>query len=124
MLRLGNVEESLNVVCDQIYIDYARFSQNCLDILTLNSSSLISKKGNLYHYSNEGIASWYDFATLIMELAGLNCKINPILSKDYPTLAKRPMYSVLDKTKIKEDFKISIPDWKESLGNCINNLKR
>ena len=126
MLRLGNVEESLNVVCDQIGTPtYAKdLAKTCLDILTLNSSSLISKKGNLYHYSNEGIASWYDFATLIMELAGLNCKINPILSKDYPTLAKRPMYSVLDKTKIKEDFKISIPDWKESLGNCINNLKR
>jgi len=125
MLRLGGEKESLNVICDQLGTPtYAKnLAKTCLEILSGHRSSNISEKGNLYHYSNEGVASWYDFAISIMELAELNCKVKPIHTKDYPTLAKRPQYSVLNKTKIKEDFKIEIPYWRDSLKKCINKLK-
>ena len=125
MLRLGGEKESLNVICDQVGTPtYAKnLAKTCLEILSGHYSSNISEKGNLYHYSDEGVASWYDFAISIMELAGLNCKVKPIQTKDYPTLAKRPQYSVLNKTKIKEDFKIEIPYWRDSLKKCINKLK-
>lgn len=125
MLRLGGERDSLNVICDQVGTPtYAKnLATTCLEIISRHYSTNISKKGNLYHYSNEGVASWYDFAISIMEFAGLNCKVKPIQTKDYPTLAKRPQYSVLNKTKIKEDFKIEIPYWKDSLKKCINKLK-
>ena len=93
-------------------------------ILLISDSERISKKGKIYHYSNKGVASWYDFAVLIMELAELKCKINPIQTKDYPTSAKRPHYSVLSKKKIKTDFKVDIPNWKESLKECKIKLKK
>lgn len=124
MLNLGCERDSLNIICDQVGTPtYARdLAKICLDILS--KSDRISKKGKIYHYSNEGVASWYDFAILIMEYAGLNCKLNSVLTKDYITLAKRPQYSVLDKTKIKKDFKIQIPYWKDSLKECIIKLKQ
>ena len=125
MLRLGGEKESLNVICDQLGTPtYAKnLAKTCLEILSGHRSSNISEKGNLYHYSNEGVASWYDFAISIMELAGLKCKVIPIQTKDYPTLSKRPQYSVLNKTKIKEDFKIEIPYWRDSLKDCIEKIK-
>ncbi|MFL2612350.1 MAG: dTDP-4-dehydrorhamnose reductase [Flavobacteriaceae bacterium] len=126
MLRLGRDNESLNVISDQIGTPtYAKnLAKTCLDILLISDSERISKKGKIYHYSNKGVASWYDFAVLIMELAELKCKINPIQTKDYPTSAKRPHYSVLSKKKIKTDFKVDIPNWKESLKECIIKLKQ
>ena len=69
------------------------------------------------------MTSWYDFAISIMELGGENCKVKPIQTKDYPTLAKRPHYSVLNKSKIKTDFKIEIPYWRDSLKDCIEKIK-
>ena len=69
----------------------------------------------IYHYTNEGVCSWYDFATEIMNLSGMGCKVNPIPSSAYPTKANRPFYSVLNKEKIKSVFNIEIPYWKESL---------
>ena len=124
MLRLGNENESLKVVFDQKGTPtYAKdLAKICLDILSERCSTGISKKGNLYHYSNEGVASWYDFATTIMELSDINCKVIPIESKDYPTKAKRPLYSVLDKSKIKSDFNITIPHWKDSLAHCLKKI--
>jgi dTDP-4-dehydrorhamnose reductase len=124
MLRLGNEKENLGVIFDQVGTPtYARdLAKTCLEILCGDSSEDISKNGNLYHYSNEGVASWYDFAISIMELAGLNCKVNPIQTKDYPTLAKRPQYSVLNKSIIKTDFKIEIPYWRDSLKDCIEKI--
>ena len=123
MLRLGREKKSLNVISDQIGTPThaSDLAKTCLDILS--KSKRLSRKGNVYHYSNEGVASWYDFAISIMDLAGLNCKVKPIETKDYPTLAKRPHYSVLNKTKIKEDFKIEIPHWRESLKQCLNKLE-
>ena len=124
MLRMGYEKDSLNIICDQIGTPtYAKdLAKACLEILS--RTDYISKKGKVYHYSNEGVSSWYDFAISIMQLGGFNCKVNPIYTKDYPTLAKRPKYSVLNKTKIKKDFKIEIPYWKDSLKNCINLLKQ
>jgi dTDP-4-dehydrorhamnose reductase len=125
MLRLGTQKEELGVIFDQVGTPtYARdLAKTCLEILCGDSSVNISKKGNLYHYSNEGVASWYDFAISIMELGGENCKVKPIQTKDYPTLAKRPHYSVLNKSKIKTDFDIDIPYWRDSLKDCIEKIK-
>jgi dTDP-4-dehydrorhamnose reductase len=125
MLRLGNEKENLGVIFDQVGTPtYARdLAKICLEILSGSTSENINKNGNLYHYSNEGVASWYDFAISIMELGGENCKVKPIQTKDYPTLAKRPHYSVLNKSKIKTDFKIEIPYWRDSLKDCIEKIK-
>ena len=125
MLSLGKKKDNLKVIFDQIGTPtYARdLAKVCLEILTFDSSVKISKNGNLYHYSNEGTASWYDFAVSIMEFGEENCNIKPILTKDYFTLAKRPQYSVLNKSKIKADFKIEIPHWRDSLKDCIGKIK-
>ena len=125
MLRLGNEKENLGVIFDQVGTPtYARdLAKTCLEILCEDSSVNISKNGNLYHYSNEGVTSWYDFAISIMELGGVNCKVKPIQTKDYPTLARRPHFSVFNKSKIKTDFKIEIPYWRDSLKDCIEKIK-
>lgn len=83
-----------------------------------------SPKSNveIYHYSNEGVASWYDFAKEIMKMAKIKCQINPIETKDYPTLAARPHYSLLNKAKIKKDFGLAIPYWKDSLQACLKRI--
>lgn len=125
MLRLGKEKEELGVIFDQVGTptNASDLAKACLDIFTLHKESKINSNGNLYHYSNEGVASWYDFAISIMELGGENCEVKPIQTKDYPTLAKRPHYSVLNKSKIKTDFKIEIPYWRDSLKNCIEKIK-
>ncbi len=82
----------------------------------------ISKKG-IYHYSNEGIASLYDFAYEIINLSRLDCKLYPVRTKDYPSPAKRPYYSVMSKEKIKSDFGLIIPHWQKSLKKCIEEIK-
>jgi len=125
MLRLGSEKENLGVIFDQVGTPtYARdLAKTCLEILCENTSENISKNGSLYHYSNEGVASWYDFAIAIMNLGVVDCKVRPIETKDYPTLAKRPQYSVLNKSKIKTDFKIEIPYWRDSLKDCIEKIK-
>ena len=124
MLRLGNEKKSIQVVSDQKGTPtFAKdLAKTCLDILSDASSTNLSKKGSLYHYSNEGVTSWYDFSVAIMELGNIDCKVIPIETKDYPTQARRPMYSVLDKSKIKSDFKVTIPHWRNSLTNCIKKI--
>jgi len=126
MYKLGNEKNSLNVISDQIGTPtYARdLAKVCLDIISTVDSEKISKKGKVYHYSNEGAASWYDFACSVMELSGSKCKVKAIQTIDYSTTAKRPHYSVLNKTKIKDHFKVDIPYWQESLKDCINKLKQ
>ena len=121
MLRLGNDKKSIQVVSDQKGTPtFAKdLAKTCLDILSNAGSTNISKKGSLYHYSNEGVASWYDFARAIMEISNIDCNIIPIETKDYPTQAIRPLYSVLDKSKITSDFKVTIPHWRDSLANCL-----
>lgn len=120
MRRLGSEKETINVVADQIGTPTfaGDLAQAIVNILPqINTSN----KG-IYHYTNEGVCSWYDFATEIMNLSGLNCKVNPIPSSAYPTKATRPFYSVLDKEKIKRVFNIKIPHWKKSLSSfCEEN---
>ena len=125
MLRLGNEKENLGVIFDQVGTPtYARdLAKTCLDILLDESSDNISMKGKVYHYSNEGVSSWYDFASTIMEFGSLDCTVRPIETKEYPTSAKRPHYSVLNKSKIKIDFNIEIPCWRDSLEKCIEKIK-
>ena len=125
MLRLGNEKENLGVIFDQVGTPTCArdLAKTCLEILAGSTSANINKNGNLYHYSNEGVASWYDFAVAIMELGNIDCHVNPIQTKDYPTLAKRPHFSVFNKSKIKTDFKIEIPYWRDSLKDCIEKIK-
>lgn len=124
MMRLGNERESLGVIYDQIGTPtYARdLAKVCLHIISLNRK--IDRDSKIYHFSNEGVASWYDFAKAIIEFGNISCVINPIESKDYKTLAKRPHYSVLNKQKIKSDFTINIPYWRDSLKECVLNINK
>ena len=124
MLKLGHDRDELGVIFDQVGTptNASDLAKICLDILSDVSSVNISTKGKIYHYSNEGVTSWYDFATAIMELGSLDCKVRPIETKDYPTPAKRPHFSVLNKSKIKKDFNIEIPYWRDSLEKCIVKL--
>lgn len=127
MMRLGSERESLNVVFDQI--GSPTNAADLGDALLKIGSKLLDEdyskaaQGGVYHYSNEGVCSWYDFAVEIMELSDLDCAVFPITSDKYPTPAKRPAYSVLNKDKIKSDFELSIPHWRRSLRNCIEKLK-
>lgn len=124
MLKLGNKREELGVIFDQVGTptNASDLAKICLDILAGSAEKNINAKGKVYHYSNEGVASWYDFATSIMAIGKIDCVVKPIETKDYPTLAKRPHYSVLNKSKIKTDFGIKIPYWKDSLKECISKL--
>ena len=81
-------------------------------------------KTGVYHFSNEGVASWYDFAKSIFEISGMNCKVLPVLSDEFSTPAKRPHFSVLNKSKIKSTFNLEIPYWKESLEICLKKLQK
>ena len=120
MLRLGRERESLGVIYDQIGSPtYAKdLAKAILDILP----KINNTQTEIYHYSNEGVCSWYDFAKEIMKIAKLTCKINPIETSQYPTPAKRPLYSLLNKSKIKNDYTIDIPYWKDSLGECLRKM--
>lgn len=120
MLKLGAERDELNIIADQVGTPtYAIDLANAIfDIIESGSTSF-----GLYHYSNEGVTSWYDFAKAIFEISGTSVKTNPIPGTKYPTPAKRPAFSVMDKTKIKETFNISIPYWRESLVKCISVLQ-
>ena len=122
MLRLGKERDKLNVIFDQIGSPtYARdLAFVCLDIIDKDFSNF----SKIYHYSNEGVTSWYDFAKAIMEVSGIQCYISPIETKDYPTPAKRPNYSLLNKSKIKKEFNITIPYWRDSLKDCIKKIEQ
>lgn len=119
MIMLGKERESLNVVSDQRGTPtYARDLANAI-IQIANADKFIP---GTYNYSNEGECTWYDFACEIHKIAGIECIVNPILTKEYPTKAIRPAYSVLDKSKIKRTFGLTIPNWKDSLNECIRIL--
>jgi dTDP-4-dehydrorhamnose reductase len=120
MLRLGKEKESLGVIFDQVGTPtYAKdLAKAIVDILP----QIDNKKVEIYNYSNEGVLSWYDFAKEIMKMAKLDCKIKPIETIEYPTPAKRPHYSLLNKSKIKNDFDIIIPYWKDGLDDCLRRL--
>lgn len=118
MLRLMRERESISVVNDQIGCPtYAA------DLAAAVMQLLEKNTGGIYHYCNEGVISWYNFAVAIKEFTSSNCVVNPIPTSQYPTPAKRPHYSVLDTTFIKKTFGITIPNWKDSLQQCLQLLQ-
>lgn len=121
MIRLGKEKSELGVIFDQIGSPtYAR--DLAVAIMTAVNKGIIP---GTYHFSNEGVISWYDFTKAIHRIAGINgCHVKPLHTAEYPTPANRPHYSVLDKTKIKETFGIEVPYWEESLQECITELTR
>ena len=119
MIRLGQERDELGVIFDQIGTPtYAR--DLALAIMTVIDKGIVP---GVYHFSNEGVISWYDFAKAIHRIAGVkDCHVRPLHTVEYPTPAARPHYSVLDKSKIKETYQIEIPYWEESLRECIEKL--
>jgi dTDP-4-dehydrorhamnose reductase len=119
MIRLGRERSSLGVVADQVGTPtYARDLP--LAIMTIVEKGIIP---GVYHFTDEGVASWYDFAKAIHRLSGITgCDVKPLHTEDYPTPATRPHFSILDKTKIKQTYDIVIPHWEESLEECIRCL--
>jgi len=121
MLRFGKEKEEIKIIADQIgsptyAIDLAGVILNIIASKTTNYG--------VYHYSNEGVTSWYDFAKAIFDIGGSTIKIYPIRTEEYPTPAIRPKFSVMDKSKIKSTLNITIPYWRDSLVKCINILER
>lgn len=120
MLRLGSERKELGVVADQV--GTPTYAGDLAEAIVALLPHIKEGTKEIYHFSNEGVCSWYDFATAIMELGNRDCKVNPISTKDYPARAARPHYSVLDKSKIKNTLGIKIPHWRESLKKCINQF--
>lgn len=119
MIRLGKEKTELGVIFDQIGTPtYAR--DLAVAIMTVVDKGI---ETGVFHYSNEGVISWYDFTKAIHRIAGIkDCKVRPLHTSEYPTAANRPAYSVLDKTKIKQAYGIEIPYWEDSLRECIERL--
>ena len=121
MLMLGDTKDEINVVADQ------KGCPTWAHDLAVTLMALLNKNGKnevheTFHFTNEGQITWYDFATAIMKIGGKTCKVNPITTDQYPTKARRPAYSVLDLSKIKAYAGIEIPQWRESLKRCIEEL--
>jgi len=122
MLRLMKEKESINVVSDQqgcpTYA--ADLAAAIMDIV--KQYSIVNKQYSIFNYSNAGHITWYDFAVAIKELTGSKCIVHPISTAQYPTPAKRPAYSVLDTSKIRQTFNVEVPEWKDSLKKCLEIL--
>jgi dTDP-4-dehydrorhamnose reductase len=125
ILRAARENESLRVVFDQT--GTPTYAGDLAEAIMLVISGVVRNhfafNAGIYNYSNEGVCTWYDFAVAIIEESGINCQVHPILTKDFPSSALRPSYSVLDKSKIKEDYDLSIPYWRTSLKKCMLILK-
>ncbi|MBS1509825.1 MAG: dTDP-4-dehydrorhamnose reductase [Bacteroidetes bacterium] len=124
MLRLMKERESLNVVNDQqgcpTYA--ADLAHTIMQMIEKGIPAHQSQQERVFHYSNEGVITWYDFAVAIQQLSNLNCTVHPIPTSQYPTPAKRPHYSVMDTTSLRNNFGIRIPFWKDSLKTCLSIL--
>ncbi|MEO6520477.1 MAG: dTDP-4-dehydrorhamnose reductase [Mucilaginibacter sp.] len=119
MMRLGAEKDELKIISDQVGTPtYAIDLANC--ILTIIEND--KQQYGVYHYSNEGVTSWYDFAMGIFDIANIDVKVFPVRTSEYVTRAVRPAFSVMDKTKIKNTFKLEIPYWRASLERCIEKL--
>ena len=121
MLRLGAEKTDINVVNDQI--GTPTYAADLAKAIVTILPQLNKDNSGIYHFTDEGVCSWYDFATEIMAMSGLKCNVHPIPTSAYPTRAKRPSYSVLDKSKIKEVFGVEIPHWRKSLQDCLQKLR-
>ena len=126
MRKLGAEKESINVVADQI--GTPTYAGDLADAIVKILPQMNLKTRGIYHFTNMGVCSWYDFATEIMELSGLKCKVNPISSEEYlkgrPNSAPRPYYSVLDKSNIIKTFGLEIEHWKKGLVKCISEMEK
>lgn len=120
ILRLSETNKEINVVSDQIGTPTYALDLAEAIVKILSSHQWVS---GIYHFTDEGAASWYDFAKAILRIAGkTTCRVNPIPSEDYPQVASRPYYSVLDRSRIKATYGVEIPHWEESLVKCISRL--
>jgi dTDP-4-dehydrorhamnose reductase len=120
MLRLGKEREELGVIYDQVGAPTSARDLALAILWIIQHPAINPQKGTeIYHFSNEGVCSWYDFAKTIFELSDIHCHVKPIETKDYPTPAKRPHFSLLNKSKIKNTFNMDIPYWKDSLQECL-----
>lgn len=124
IIRNAREKESLNVVFDQTGTPTyaADLAETIMHIISGVIRNQLAFTAGIYNYSNEGVCSWYDFATEIIKEAGLTCKVNPVLTSEYKSKAQRPAYSVLDKKKIRETYNLEIPHWRTSLQKCIRLL--
>jgi dTDP-4-dehydrorhamnose reductase len=124
IIRLANEKGSVRVVSDQTGTPTyaADLAEAIMSIISGVIRNQVAFNSGIYHYSDEGTCSWYDFATAIVEEAGLTCQVIPISTSEFPTAAKRPFYSVMNKTKIKENYNLIIPHWRTSLQRCIKEL--
>jgi len=122
MLRLGAEHPELSVVVDQIGTPTWAADLAASIMMIIDRHDRDTSYGGTFHYSNEGVASWYDFARAVMDLAGLPCKVLPIESAQYPQIAPRPHYSVMNKSSIKKEWGINIPWWRDSLAAMIQHL--
>lgn len=122
MRRLGAERESLGVVFDQV--GTPTYAADLAAAIVAVLPQITPGTKEIYHFSNEGVTSWYDFACAIMEMSGLPCTVRPIESVEYPTRAARPAYSVLNKAKIRRDFGLPIPPWREALKRCLEKMER
>jgi dTDP-4-dehydrorhamnose reductase len=120
MRKLGAERDKLNVVFDQV--GTPTYAGDLAKAIVAILPQIKAGMKEIYHFSNEGVCSWYDFALAIMAQSDLDCQVFPIESKEYPTPAKRPHYSVLNKAKIKRDFGIEINNWAVSLAECVEKL--
>lgn len=118
MIQLTAERDSLKVVSDQV--GTPTYAADLAEVIVKAISD--GRKKGVYHFTDEGVCSWYDFACAIRDLAGNKCDIAPCRSEDYPSKATRPHYSVLDKTKVRRDFALKIPHWYESLKKCMDRL--
>jgi dTDP-4-dehydrorhamnose reductase len=119
MLRLGAERDTVNVVADQQGAPtYAADLADAIKTVVMSGNFI----PGIYHYSDEGICTWYDFAVKIFELTGMTCKVNPLTTTEYPVRAARPAYSVLDKTKIRRIYDVITPGWEDSLKKCLCNM--
>ena len=119
MMKLMSEKTEINVVSDQV--GSPTYAADLAEVILQITSSWVP---GIYHFSNEGIISWYDFAVAIKEITRSKCEVKPIPTSAYPTPAKRPAYSVLDKNKIQQSFGISLKNWKDSLSICIEKIKK
>ncbi len=122
LIKLGNEKDQLSVVSDQVGTPtYAADLAEAIMVMIASFDE--TKPKEIYHFSNEGAISWYDFGKAIMKLSNIECAINPIDSKDYPSKANRPFYSVLSKSKIKKHYGVNVPYWEDSLRRMIIKSK-
>jgi len=126
MIRLMSEKDQVKVVKDQLGspTNAADLAETIFNIIGLCHLQIYDWNPGIYNFSNEGIISWYDFAKAIKDITDSPCDIKPISTKEYPTVAKRPAYSVLDNTKIQKTFGVKLKKWKDSLRTCINNMQR